>query len=193
MSLPPKVFPSSVRLVSLLLTKVLGFLNQQKLIWLLIRNSSQALLGPLVQQWETRTNSSFFCLLICWRQEGRRTIVPYVSLCFVVQEDIRLGTSMEAFQPGVPGPACLSSECGHTTPHLPLSLCLAKSKLSQIPPETANHSPTIDYNFSKLDANVRGGWHPRGWENEKVCDLGSHTSVSGRGWAEMSMTYQAFP
>ena len=54
------------RIVYLLWTRVLGLLNQQKLIRGQTRNSGKALLGPLLQQGGEKTSSRFPCLLTLW-------------------------------------------------------------------------------------------------------------------------------
>ena len=53
--------------VSLLPTRVLGLLNQQKLIRSQTGNSSKALLGPLLQQEGVRTSNRFSCCLLLGR------------------------------------------------------------------------------------------------------------------------------
>lgn len=62
--------------VKVLLTKVLGFLNQQKFIREQTRNSYKALLRPILQQGKVRTSSSFPCLLAC---SGGSELVPYMG------------------------------------------------------------------------------------------------------------------
>ena len=41
----------------MLLTRVVGLLNQRKLVRGQIRNSGKTLLGPLLQQWEAKTDN----------------------------------------------------------------------------------------------------------------------------------------
>ena len=62
--------------VKVLLTKVLGFLKQQKFIRGQIRNSCKALLRPILQQGKVRTSSRFPCLLTC---SGGSELAPYMG------------------------------------------------------------------------------------------------------------------
>ena len=60
-------------------TRVLGLVNQQKLIRGQTRNSGKALLGYLLQQGAERTNNRLPCLLtevrVSWSFSGMRVVV----------------------------------------------------------------------------------------------------------------------